>query len=211
MNESRRPLRWFGAALIAALTCVGVAAAVAPDRSPPEVTAKPGSTGMCHGRSDANLVLTASNVGLEVTSPGYEIEIETDAEGHPTGVLVSGRGADQLRVEEWCRLWAPRSSGEQSGERDASETETTMVHAVGFGELGDGTPVFVRTDLKSTEDGLNYRIRYRELQDRPETGRGDAAEVTPLAGEGDQGVDEDWTQIPEEEWAALTQFVMQST
>ncbi len=203
MNEPRRPRRWLGVALIAALGGIGVAAAVAPGSSLPEVATTPGSTGMCRGRSDANIVLTASNNGLGATafsgtSPGYEIEIETDAEGHPTGALVSGHGADELRVDEWCRLWAPGSLGEQNGEGEAAETGASMVHAVGFGEFGDGTRVFVRTDVKSTEDGMSYRIRYRELA---------ITELAPVGGASDQlRNDEGWTRIPEEEWAPLTEF-----
>lgn len=158
--------------------------------------------GMCNGRSDANVVLNAHANG-QFRAPKYILNIATDASGQPMGTLVVGQGKDRLLVEEWCRLWMhvpgtePGGGGQcEDGEADdPNEPGAINAHAVGIGWF-KGERVLVRVDVRRSDEGMFFRVRFREI--------GQHHEEAALAEEDD--CDEGWTRIPEEEWAPLAQL-----
>lgn len=80
--------------------------------------------------------------------------------------------------------------GEEAGEAIAT------AHAVGFGQLADGTHVLVRTDVRETDDGSFFRARYR-----PMGGHGDdGGQEQAAAMAQDEGA---WVTVPAEGWAPL--------
>jgi hypothetical protein len=173
-----------------------VASAVMLGLAPPAVgEALPG---MCNGRSDANVVLTAHANGRPSSVPKYILNLSTDGVGHPNGTLILGRGDTRLIVEDWCRLWqhipGTPMGGHCEGETGSADG-ATIAHAVGFGSLRSGQDVFVRTDVRGVEEGLSFRVRYR-AQGSGEMG----------ATEGEGCDDGSWTKVPAEGWALLDQL-----
>lgn len=168
-----------------------------------EGTALPG---MCNGRTDANVVLNAHANG-QLRAPKYILNISTDASGHPTGTLVVGQGKDRLLVEEWCRLWlhipgtTPGGSDQCEGEEgdDPNAEGAINAHAVGIGWY-KGQQVLVRTDVRQTDEGKSFRIRFRAMGQHHEDS-GIAA-----ADEGGGCEDESWIRVPAEGWAPLAQL-----
>lgn len=167
-----------------------------------------GSTvpGMCKGRSDANVVLNA-----HAQNPKFILNVSTDAIGMPYGVLILEKGETRLYVDLFCRLWKHLPGQETGGECEGESPHgakaqdegegATMVHVVGMGNLQDGSPILVRADMRETEEGKFFRVRYRVLG---EHGGHEEALVAPTEHE-DEGdhEDESWTKVPVEGWAAL--------
>jgi len=166
-----------GLAAAASTTLLAASAAVA--------SGDPGRPGMCTGRSDPLVTLNAHANG----ATKYILNLETDADGDPAGVLVLGQGASRVYVDDLCRFWQHVPGQEPEGEGHAVEGEVdegaTIAHAVGVGHLTDGTDVLVRSDVRETEEGRFFRVRYRA------TGQHD---------------DEAWTRVPVEGWAPLKQL-----
>lgn len=200
----KRSMATFGAAVA---LVAGIAWATA--LQPADVAAEgPEIPGMCNGRTDPNVVLTAHANGRSNGVPKYILNLWTDSTGKPFGVLILGRGENRLIVEEWCRLWQHVPGQEPEGgsgqcEADDHEGEVedegaTIAHAVGIGRLRDGTKVLVRTDVRGTEEGMFFRVRYREMGAHHE-------EVSTLA-EDDGCEDDSWTRVPLEGWAPLDQL-----
>lgn len=170
--------------------------------------------GMCNGVRNAPLmVLNAHANG----SPKYILNLETDSSGAATGVMVVGKGADRLRIDQFCRFWQHLPGMEPGGGGHApggghdpgdghvpgDEAEgATMAHAVGLGTLPDGTRVLVRTDVRGNDEGKFFRVRYRPMGQHG----GEDGHEADAAAEGDSGnthEDEAWTMIPSEGWASL--------
>jgi hypothetical protein len=109
-------------------------------------------------------------------------------------VLILGRSADRVYVDDFCRLWQHLPGQEYGGHHDGEDPPegTTTAHAVGIGVLPDGTEVLVRTDVRETEEGAFFRARYRLL------GASGGHED-----DGAMGHDEEWTAVPAEGWAPL--------
>ena len=84
--------------------------------------------------------------------------------------------------------------GENGGGEEADEAIATA-HAVGFGQLADGTRVLVRTDVRETDEGSFFRARYR-----PMGGHGEEGGPAPAAMAEDEG---EWVTVPAEGWAPL--------
>lgn len=149
-----------------------------------------GLPGMCTGRSDPSTTVIAHANG----APKYVLNLETDAAGRPTGVLILGRSGDRVYVDDFCRLWQHLPGQEYGGHEDGHESleGATTAHAVGIGTLKDGTRVLVRTDVRETDEGAFYRARYRPLG--------------ASGGHEDDGAtahDDQWTAVPSEGWAPL--------
>lgn len=160
--------------------------------------------GMCKGRSDPNVVLNA-----HAQSPKFILNVSTDQLGVPYGVLILEKGALRLYADLFCRLWqhlpGQPTGGECEGETPhaaASEPEgATMVHVVGMGNLQDGTAVLVRADLRGTEEGKFFRVRYRVMGSH---GGHENETIAPAAhDDGGDHDDEEWTRVPAEGWAPL--------
>ena len=163
--------------------------------------------GMCKGRSDANVVLNA-----HAQAPKYILNISTDSIGVPYGVLILEKGATRLYSDLFCRVWqhlpgqptGDECEGELPPGTDSSHEGAITAHAVGFGTLRDGTEVLVRTDVRATEEGKFFRVRYRTMGSH---GGHESGLVLPSAHEDDDGCeDETWTRIPAEGWAPLKQL-----
>lgn len=177
--------------LVALAAAAGVTALAAPAAGAIEEPG--GQPAMCTGRSDPLTTLNAHANG----TPKYVINLQTDAVGSPTGVLVLGRAADRLYVDQFCRFWQHvpgQEAGGHSGGEEADEAIATA-HAVGFGQLVDGTRVLVRTDVRETDEGYFFRARYR-----PMGGHGEDAASAPAAMTEDEG---EWVTVPAEGWAPL--------
>jgi hypothetical protein len=183
--------------LLSSAALVGAALLAAPGAGAVE---GPDLPGMCLGRSDPGMTLTAHANG----TPKYILNLETDATGDPTGVLILGRSKTRVYADDLCRFWQHMPGQEPGGGmgEDAEEGATTA-HAVGIGMLADGTRVLVRTDVRVNEEGMFFRARYRVM------GQHGDESVTAAADDGhDDGGHEDdsWTRIPTEGWAPLNQF-----
>jgi hypothetical protein len=160
--------------------------------------------GMCQGRSDPNVVLNA-----HAQSPKLILNVSTDQLGVPYGVLILEKGALRLYADLFCRLWqhlpGQPTGGECEGETpDDAATEpegATIVHVVGLGNLKDGTAVLVRADLRETEEGKFFRLRYRVMGSH---GGHENETIAPAAHDDGGGCeDETWTRFPAEGWAPL--------
>lgn len=160
--------------------------------------------GMCKGRSDPNVVLNA-----HAQNPKFILNVSTDPLGVPYGVLILEKGALRLYADLFCRLWqhlpGQPTGGECEGETPhatATEPEgATMVHVVGMGTLTDGTAVLVRADMRGTEEGKFFRVRYRVMGSH---GGHENETIAPAAHDDDGGCeDETWTRFPAEGWAPL--------
>lgn len=156
----------------------------------PALAAEP-QGGMCNGRSDPNVVVTAHANGSMVPIK-FILNLTTDPAGLPAGTMVLGKGAGRVIAEDWCRLWQhvpgqqpghdggdghepggmPGGGGHEpgggcAGEHDDMATEgdhgATIVHAVGAGLLTDGSRVRVRVDARGTDEGLFFRVRYKPM------------------------------------------------
>jgi hypothetical protein len=196
--------------LLALLAAAGAIAAVAwmiPVAHPGAAIAEePALPGMCNGRSDANVVLNAHANGSRAAGvPKYILNLTSDEKGIPFGALILGQGKDRLYIDDWCRLWMHRPGDEpghgggqcEDGEaHDPDEEGAINVHAVGIGWHG-GKQVVVRTDVRSGDEGIFFRARYREFG---------AHHEETLAAEEDGCEDDGWTRIPAEEWFPLDQL-----
>lgn len=154
---------------------------------------------MCSGRSDPSLTINAHANG----EPKYILNLSTDDAGRPTGALVVGRSADRIYVDEFCRFWQHLPGQEPGGDgRDGGdsgvESGATVAHAVGIGSLADGTRVLVRTDVRATDEGMFYRLRYRVMD-----GHGETSTTTEMAETGEVHEDDAWSTVPAEGWARL--------
>ncbi|HZD86916.1 MAG TPA: hypothetical protein VE088_02805 [Gaiellaceae bacterium] len=159
------------------------AAIVALTAETPGTGQTPG-TGMCSGRTDPNLVVIAHANGRPGLVPKFILNVSTDADEVVTGSLVLGRGADRLVATDWCRAWQhiPGTQGKCGEEYPEG---ATTAHAVGYGTLRDGTRVLVRSDVRQTEKGGVFRVRYRV----PPADEGSQTE-------GDSCEDDSWTWLP---------------
>jgi hypothetical protein len=201
--------RWWAVSAIVVLASVGVSSPATASSG----TLVPGSTdlatepivvapaadevpGMCKGRTDPNIRIEASARG----TIGYLLNVWTDSSGRPRGALTLHQGGTWLRITQWCRLWQHNPGDEaEKGEEEIPEG-ATVAHVVGTGTLADGTPILVRTDLRSTGDGNAFRVRYRPLggHDEPHD------EVTVSAHDDEE--EEGWVRFPAEGWAPLQRF-----
>ncbi len=157
-----------------------------------------GLPGMYRGRSDPSTTVIAHANG----TPKYILNIETDAAGQPTGVLILGRSADRVYVDDFCRLWQHLPGQEYGGHGDGHESleGATTAHAVGIGTLKEGTRVLVRTDVRETDEGAVYRARYRPLG---ASGGHEDDGATAHDESADTAHDDQWTAVPAEGWAPL--------
>ncbi len=163
--------------------------------------------GMCNGRTEANVVLIAHANGINgkpAGVPKYILNLYTDASGQPFGALVLGQGKARLQVDEWCRLWYHRPGDTPQGGGQCEDDEghepgegAINAHAVGIGRAG-GKSVLVRTDVRQTEEGMFFRVRYRDM--------GQHHEELLAAAEDDGCDDDNWTRVPVEGWAPLDQL-----
>ena len=164
--------------------------------------------GMCNGRNDANTVLIAHANGTAVEVPKFILNLYTGPSGPPEGVLILGKGSTRLKVEEWCRLWQHRPGDEPGGGGQCEEGDeghdpnaegAQTAHAVGIGWTA-GVEVLVRVDVRSNEEGMFFRVRYRPLAHEHE-------EVAIAEHEDDGGCEGgEWTRVPVEGWAPLDQM-----
>lgn len=194
-------LRVIAAVVTALLGSVMIAA-------PATAAETPALPGMCAGRTDPSVVLTAHATGRPVSgATKFVLNLATDDVGHPTGVLILGTGANRLLVADWCRLWShiPGQTPEHGEDPSEPMEGATIVHAVGIGVLRDGTRVLVRTDLRAADEGNFYRVRYKPLG----TGEHDEAEPSPVEPAQDDH-DDGWTRVPAEGWSPLTIFKVRS-
>jgi hypothetical protein len=179
----------------------------------------PTMPGMCNGvRNAPSMVLNAHANGRSSAAGKYILNLETDPEGIAEGALIVGTGVARVQVDQICRFWQhlpgmqPGGGGHETGEggmdHDSAEGHVpgeeaegaTIAHAVGIGSLRDGARVLVRTDVRGTEEGTFFRVRYREMgQHGGEEGHDATAEGEP----GQTHDDESWTRIPGEGWAPL--------
>jgi hypothetical protein len=186
--RSRASLAVVGVLALAASLLIGPAPAAAEGPLP----------GMCSGRTDSDLVVVAiANGGA--THPKYVLSVVTDPVGSPTGTLVLGQGSERLEVTQWCRVWlhVPGTSGGGSCEDAEVRDDATTAHAVGVGALRSGQIVTVRTDVRRTDEGIFFRVRYR----LPEEHHAETAMT-----EHDDGCDGGWQRIPVEGWSPLRQL-----
>jgi hypothetical protein len=154
--------------------------------------------GMCNGRTDANILLFAFARPRAGVAPTYFLSLFTDGDGDPTGLLrVFGRGVADITVKDWCRLWLhiPGQAPGGDCEEEPPDEGDLNAHAVGIGSA-NGEEVLVRTDVRRTEEGTFFRVRFRSLEHEHE-------EVTTSAHEDDGCTDDSWTRIPAEGWAPL--------
>ena len=180
------------------LTAAGATALLA---APAAVAAgESGLPGMCTGRSDPFVTLNAHANG----TPKFILNLETDATGHPDGVLILGQGASRVYVDDLCRFWqhvpgqVPEGGGHDGEGHEGEDVDegATTAHAVGIGSLTDGTKVLVRTDVRENDEGRFFRVRYRVMGQHG----GETAAV-------DEGHDDEmWTRVPVEGWAPLKQL-----
>jgi hypothetical protein len=163
-----------------------------------------GLPGMCNGRTDANVQINAMANGRSTIK--YVLNIETDAAGQPTGTLILGQGKERMKVEEWCRVWQ-HQPGQPYGSCSADIPEGAVTaHAVGILARGEERTL-VRTDIRQTDEGTYFRVRYRIL---PSHDGHDGDEGGHDGGSGgghdeDEGgcEDETWVRVPAEGWSQL--------
>lgn len=189
MSARRTTRLLVGLAAAASTTLLAAPAAVAAGES--------GLPGMCSGRSDPGMTLNAhANASTKLV-----LNLETDATGAPTGVLIVGQGSSRVYSDALCRFWQHvpgqvPEGGDHEGEagEDVEEGATTA-HAVGIGYLTDGTKVLVRADVRENEEGRFFRARYRVMGMHGESEGGEQTHE-----------DEAWTTVPTEGWAPLKQL-----
>jgi hypothetical protein len=205
------------AALIALLGWIASVASMGLLLPASTAHAQPELPGMCNGRSDANVSVNAHANGRPNGVPKYILNIATDEEGNPYGVLILGRGRDRLIVEDFCRLWQ-HLPGQPVGPCGREEDiGVTNVHAVGITMLPDGQEVLVRTDVRENDEGMFFRVRYRALEDHGEgeegeedgceDGEGGCGDGGGGGGHDGGGCEDDgWTRVPPEGWHPLRQL-----
>ena len=182
----------------AALAVAGVLALAASFRVgvAPTVAAEGPLPGMCNGRTDPDIAVVAIANGA-ATHPKYVLSIATDSSGSPTGTLIVGQGSQRLEVTQWCRAWlhVPGTSGGGSCEDADVRDDATTAHAVGVGMLRSGQVVTVRTDVRRTDEGIFFRVRYRLPEQHHD------AETAMV--EHDDDCEGGWLRIPVEGWSPL--------
>jgi hypothetical protein len=173
--------------------------------------------GMCHGRSDPSLLLIA-HARPAGSIPKYVLNVWTDPNGIPTGSLIVGSRSDQLVVEGWCRVWQHIPGQPQAGScQEEIPDGATIAHAVGLGLLADGRSVVVRTDVRATDEGSFFRVRYREPgathQETAIDGESGCSDGGGCSGDDghDDGCDGSWTRLPDEGWYELRKLKIRST
>jgi hypothetical protein len=181
--------RWLSS--VSAAVALALVALVSPAAS----AASAGHTepGMCNGRSDPNLFVTAKANGSGTAVPKYVLNLSTNDRGQPRGTLVLGKGAARVQVTDWCRAWQHIPGQPGQGECSLNYPAGAITaHGLGFGRLRDGTRVLVRTDVRQTDEGRIFRVRYRAWP---------AAGHTTVEEEGCE--DAGWTRVPTHGWYPL--------
>ncbi|HEX6127525.1 MAG TPA: hypothetical protein VF071_00730 [Candidatus Limnocylindria bacterium] len=165
---------------------------------------------MCNGRTDPNIKVIA-HARPSATVPRYVVNVWTDATGAPFGALVVDQDGDRIVVDQWCRVWQhlPDQPGGQCSE-EVPEGAITA-HAVGLGTHAEGRSVIVRTDVRATDEGLFFRVRYRvpESHDAAIAADDGGCGDEGGCGEGDEhegGCEDGWTRLPAEGWYPLRQL-----
>jgi len=154
-------------------------------------------SGLCAGRTDPQLVVTAHANGRPNVVPKYILNVWTDASGKPMGSLVLEKGAERLHVTDWCRVWEHVPGQPPGGDCEMTYPEGAITaHAVGEGKFRDGRRVLVRTDVRKTSEGMYFRVRYRSL------GGHETASTSVHDGCEDDG----WAKVPAEGWYPLDQM-----
>jgi len=177
MSAGRTARILVGLVAAASTTLLAVPAAAAADDGLP---------GMCWAGRPAPLVTLNAHAN---GTPKYVLNLETDAAGDPTGVLIVGRGSQRLYVDDLCGFWQHQPGQEPGHGGEEVPEGATIAHAVGIGTLRDGTRVLARTDVRETDEGMAFRVRYRPMGEH---------------GEEEPGEDEEsWTRVPAEGWAPL--------
>ncbi len=177
------------------------------------VAAEEGPTlpGMCNGRTDADMLMTArASGGLDDTQDAtLVLEIRTDAERTPTGSISFEHDGFQLLVDDICRVWGHQSGQEAGTCSDATPSEgATNAHAVGITTL-DGAEMVVRVDVQGTEEGRRLRVRWRPVETSHEASETLSAQDSGGRGPGggeDGGCGGDWQRYPADGWATLDQL-----
>jgi hypothetical protein len=165
----------------------------------PVLAAESPSPGMCNGRSDPDTVVVAVANGR-----GHPIKfilsLTTDGAGKPAGTMVLGRGPQRIEITQWCRLWqhVPGQMEGGSCEHSAPAEDAVTAHAVGQGFLPDGQRIVMRADLRETDDGAVFRVRYRVPDEHHD-------EPLALAEEHD-ACEGGWVRVPAEGWLPLQQL-----
>lgn len=178
-------------AVVGLLAMLFALPAAAPPRSANAASTLPG---MCSGRSDAYLQVTAQASGAG-SAHKVLLYVENDTQGSPSGILIVDPGPDQLLVDNLCRVWQHLPG--QSPKGDCEETYpagATTAHAVGIGEK-DGQTMLARIDVRQLAGGqMLYRLRYRPWDPTSAEDEG-----------GDSCEDAAWTWLPaEDSWSPLT-------
>ena len=201
--------------VLATITAAGAAGAVAlgPCAAGAQEHQMPG---MCMGRTDPLMVLNAHTTGSRGSNgvPKFILNLETGPGREVTGVLIVGQGEDRVHVDQLCRFWQhmpgqePGEGHEGGGHGDGMgevPEGATVAHAVGIGSLSDGVRVLVRADVRETDEGRTFRVRYRAMGQHGEDGHAeDSPAQEPGADDGHD--DEAWTRIPAEGWFPLDQL-----
>jgi hypothetical protein len=157
---------------------------------------------MCNGRADPNVEVIAHVNGRRGDVTKFILNVSTDANAVATGSLILDRGPDHIVVTDFCRVWQHLPGTQPKCEEPYPEGAVTA-HAVGLTTARDGTPLLVRADVRQTEEGTFFRVRYRAL-----TGEHEA--VAAAMGEDEGGCEDEgtWTKVPPEEWAPLDQLMV---
>jgi hypothetical protein len=186
----RAPSALLAAALLLAAVCTIGSPVLAAEGTLP---------GMCNGRTDPNMVVVAVANGREHPTK-FILSLTTDAAGTPTGTLILGQGPLRIEVTQWCRLWlhVPGQAEGGSCEHAAPDEDAVTAHAVGVGVLPDGQRITLRADVRETDEGAVFRVRYRVPDEHHD-------EQTALAEDHDE-CEGGWVRIPIEGWLPLQQL-----
>lgn len=186
--------RWIRApsVLLAAVLVLGAALTIGA----PVLAAEGALPGMCNGRSDPDTVVVAVANGRGQPTK-FILSLTTDGAGTPTGTLILGQGPQRIEITQWCRLWQhiPGQTEGGSCEHSAPAEDAITAHAVGQGYLLDGRRIVMRADVRESDEGAVFRVRYRVPDDQHH-------ELTALAGEHDE-CEGGWVRIPAEGWLPL--------
>lgn len=158
--------------------------------------AEPALPGVCIGRTDPSTTVVAVANGRGAPLK-YVLSVSTDGTGAVTGTMILDQGAGRLLVTQWCRMWlhVPGTTGGGSCADSDVRDDATTAHAVGQGTLANGQAVTVRTDVRGTDEGLFFRVRYRTP---------DEHHVTDVAvAEHEDECEGGWVRIPAEGWYPL--------
>jgi len=187
-------LRMPSALLAAALLLAAVSTIGSPARAADEAV-----PGMCNGRTDADTVVVAVANGRGHPTK-FILSLTTDAAGTPTGTLVLGQGPQRIEVMQWCRLWqhVPGQPEGGSCEHAAPAEDAVTAHAVGQGSLPGGQRITIRADVRETDEGAVFRVRYRAADEHHD-------DLTALAEDHDE-CEGGWVRVPVEGWLPLQQL-----